>query len=222
MCIVSFDIGKVLNITIRNLCPDLELLLPVYFNNGSPCHISPSQQTDIGTIIEAGFRIDSEQKIFRGVLLYKLRRKHTTKTGKQLNSGMASINNTAKNMYLLVAWDFEHYYRNSCACLLECDDDFIWDEDKLWALHRKYKRRFYENYKSSVITWSIGDSAVMKTRFNVTYGSDYKFDIVISEGTRRYKMKEPLKISSKRSVLSLLTLPILIVLLVFPFNRQLN
>jgi hypothetical protein len=42
----------------------------------------------------------------------------------------------------------------------------------------------------------------MMTRFDITCGSDYyKMDIIISEGTVKYKMKEPIQIDPKRLVL---------------------
>jgi hypothetical protein len=50
----------------------------------------------------------------------------------------------------------------------------------------------------------------MNMNLDVTYGSDYKLDIALSEGTKKYGMKEPMKIDPKRLVLSLLMLSILI------------
>jgi hypothetical protein len=53
-------------------------------------------------------------------------------------------------------------------------------------------------------------NTVMEMKFDVTYRSDYKLDIVISEGTGRYDMKEPLKYDLKRFVSLLLMLIVLI------------
>jgi hypothetical protein len=44
----------------------------------------------------------------------------------------------------------------------------------------------------------MNDGTLMKTRFDVTYGSDYKLDVIISEGTWRHDTKEPMKFDLKR------------------------
>jgi hypothetical protein len=194
---------EALNITIHNLYPDLELTCPVYCSNGTTCHVPPSQQTDTDNTIEAGFGIDSERYSFKGALLYKLQRKHATGTDERSNSSTVPIKDIATNMHLLVVWDIENVQRNFCVHLVECTDDFAWDEDGLWALHDQYKHRFYRNDESDLITWLIHDGIVMKTKFDVTYGSDYKLNIIISEGTGKYNMKDPMKINPKRSVLPL-------------------
>jgi hypothetical protein len=76
-----------LNIKINNLCLGLELTSPVYVNNNdTACHVSPSQQTDTGAIMEACFGMAIRQDDFKGALLYKLRRKYTNRTDSHLNS----------------------------------------------------------------------------------------------------------------------------------------
>jgi hypothetical protein len=120
-----------------------------------------------------------------------------------------SIKDTATDIYLLVIWNDGNIQHNFCVCLIECTDDFTWDEDKLWALHRKYNEQLHENYQSNIITWSMHSNIVLKTELDVKSGSDSKLDIVISEGTGVHDMKEPMKIDPKRLVLSLLMLIIL-------------
>jgi hypothetical protein len=46
------------------------------------------------------------------------------------------------------------------------------------------------------------DNVTMKTKRDVRYGSDYKLNIVISEGNGKHFMKKPMKIDLKRLVLS--------------------
>jgi hypothetical protein len=150
------------------------------------------------------------QKDFKGALLYKLQRKHTTKIGKYPNNSTASVGSTKTNIYLLVIWDVENYDHGFHVCLIECTGDFTWDEDKLWALHKEYNGQFRVDYAFNIVVWLVYGGAVMKTRRNVTYGSDYKLDVVISKGTGKYNLKKPIEIDLKRSVLSL---PILIVLI---------
>jgi hypothetical protein len=203
MYTVSFD-KKALNITIRNLYPDLELTSPVYFSNGTTCHISPNQQADPANTVEASFGIDPKQYYFKGALLYKLQKKHTTRTDNRSSSSTASIKDTATNIHLLVVWSVDNNHYNRHVCLIECADDFIWDEDKLWALYRVYDdEQFCELCESNMITWLIHDNTVMKTRFDMTYESNYKLDIVISGGNGKYNMKRPMKIDTKRLVLPL-------------------
>jgi hypothetical protein len=199
MCIISFD--KALNITIHSHYPNLELTSPVYFNDGATYCVSPSQQADTGDIIETNFIIDLKQKDLKCVALYKLQRRCVTRTDNQPNNNTTSVENTATNTYLLVAWVVKDYDHNFCVCLMEFTDDFAWDEDKLWALYREYNDQFHMNYRSSTITWLMRDNAVMKMKLDVIYGSDYKLDIVMSEGVWVGDMKKPIEIDPKRLVL---------------------
>jgi hypothetical protein len=198
MCTVSFP--KVLNITIHNLHPSLKLTSPVYSSNSIIRHMLPNQQIDTGAIMEAIFVIDSGQKRFKSVLLYKLQRKYANRDDNYPNDSVASIEDAATNIYFLVVWDTdcEHEF---CVCLIECIAKFTWDEYKLWAWHDQHSYRFSKDYNYKIITWLIHGNVVMKVRSDITYGLDYKLDIVISEGTGYYKnMKYPMKIDSERSV----------------------
>jgi hypothetical protein len=217
ICTVSFE-KEALSITIHNLYPGLKLTSAVYFSNGTVCHVPPSQQIDARNTTEAIFGIHPMQKDFKGALLYKLQRKHTTKTSNYLNNGTASIEDVKKSVYLLVVWDIENYDHGFHACLIECTSDFTWDEDKLCALYKDYKYQFYEDYKSKIIAWLMNSGAVMKIGCKVTYALEYKLDIVISEETKRYNMKKPAEIDPKRSVLLLLMLIVLIYALSLPIQ----
>jgi hypothetical protein len=66
------------------------------------------------------------------------------------------------------------------------------------------------NRESDIITWLMHGSAVMRTKFDLTCESDYKLDIIISEGPGKYNVKRPAKIDPKRLVLLLLILIVLI------------
>jgi hypothetical protein len=98
----SFD-KEALNITIHNLYPGLELIPPIYCSNGTTSHLFLSQQTDVGTIMKVGFGIFHDDLYFKCALLYKLQRKHTTKTDEQPNSNNTCIEDTETNVYLLTA-----------------------------------------------------------------------------------------------------------------------
>jgi hypothetical protein len=217
MCTVSFT-KDTLNINIHNLYPDVELISPVYCGNGVTCHTPSSRQTDTGTIVEASFGIDFRQKDIKAALLYKLQRKHTAKTGNHSNSSIASIEDTATSIYLLVVWNVTNERIDFPVCLLECTDDFTWDEDKLWALCHQYNVHLYENYDYRVIMWLMHGDTVMKIRRDVIYGSNCKLDIVISEGTGKYSMERPMKIDPKRLVLPLSILIVLIYALSLPIR----
>jgi hypothetical protein len=197
---ISFD-KETLNIIIHNQYPGLELTSPVYCSNGTTCHALPSQQIDTGNTMEASFGINSRYGYFNGILLYKLQRKHTTKTGNHPNNSTASIGDTATNIYLLVLcniFNIDDYGNDYYACLLECADDFTWDEDKLWALYHQYLGRIHANYRYIVTLWLMNDGAVIKTGLDITYGSDYKFNIFISKGTGKYHMEKPMRIDLER------------------------
>jgi hypothetical protein len=169
--------------TTRNLHLGLELVSPVYYSNGTICRVSPSQQIDSGAKMKASFGIAFMQNYFKGALLYKLQRKYADETDNQPNSSTVSIEDATKNTYLLVVWDIGHVQHNFYVRLIECASDFTWDQDKLWALHWDCNDEIYVDYGSDAITWLMHDSAMLKTRCDIIYGSDYKLDIVIYEGT---------------------------------------
>jgi hypothetical protein len=143
-------------------------------------------------------------------LLHKLQRKYAIRTDSQSNDGTASVENTTTNMYFLAVWDAKDHHYKFNACLIECINNFAWDEDKLWTLYKEYNDKFREDYNYGTITWLMHGNVVMKTRLEVTYGTDYKIDIVISEGTESHDKKEPVKIDPKRLVLPLSMLLVLI------------
>jgi hypothetical protein len=194
---ISFD-KEALNITIHNQYPDLELTSLVYYCDKTVCHVSPSQQIDASSIMEASFGIVSEHKTVKGALLYKLQRKYAHGTDNQPNSSTVSTVNTATCIYLLVVCDIGRREYGFYVCLIECANDFIWNENELWALHNEYGKKFRKDHKDNIITWLMNDGTLMKTRFDVTYGSDYKLDVIISEGTWRHDTKEPMKFDLKR------------------------
>jgi hypothetical protein len=200
---------EALNITIHNQYPGLELTSPIYFSTSTTYCISPCQQTDTSNTIEASFRIDSKQHYFKGALLYKLQRKHATKIDNQPDNSTASNEDTVISTYLLVVWNIVCYDHKICVYLVECTNNFAWDEDKLWALYEEYNDRFYVNHKYDIITWSTNDYAMIKTGFDIKYGSDYKLDIAISEGIENDDTRRPIQIDPERSVLSLLMLIVL-------------
>jgi hypothetical protein len=205
---VSFA-KKTLNITVHNQYPSLELMPPVYFS-ASRCHVFPSQQTDTSTIIEASLGMDSKHEFLKGALLYKLQRKHVNGTDNQSDNSIASIKDVTTNVHLLVVWDVKEFRRTFRACLIECTDDFTWDEDKLWILRHYYGRQINGVYKYSItngtITWLLNSKTVLKTKLDVIYGSDCKLTIVISEGTGKNEMSEPIQVDQGRLVLSLLVM----------------
>jgi hypothetical protein len=201
MYTISFD-KEALSITICNLYSGIELTYPVYYSNGTTCQLSPNQQTDIGNTVEASFGIYSKWEGFKGALLCKIQREYAIRTDNQPSSSAASIESTAANIYFVVAWNVVYRDHKFYVCSIECTDDFTWDEDKLWALHWEYNNQFKDcDYET--ITWLMNDGIVIETKLDVTYGLDYKLDIVISEGTRRYTMFKSMKIDPRRSVLTL-------------------
>jgi hypothetical protein len=186
------------------------LTSPVHYSNSTICYVSPSQQTDIGTTIEAIFGTDSKQCYFKGALLYKLQRKYAIRADCHPNSSTTSIGDAATSIHLLVVWDAGNIQHDFCVCLIECTDDFIWDKDMLCALHKEYNDQFSKDHTSNTSTWLLHGDELMKTRFKVIHGSDYTLNIVISEGTEEHNMKKPMKIDPTRLVLLLLMLIMLI------------
>jgi hypothetical protein len=186
------------------------LTSPACYNNGTTRHISPSQQVDTGSTMEASFGIDPVQEDFRCFLSYKLQRKYATRTVNKSNSSTVPIENTATNMYLLVALYVKVIYQNFSVRLIECNYNFTWDEDKLWAFYKQYSYIFSMDYEYKITTWLIDDDAVMKISHDITYRSDYKLDIIISEGIWKHNMRKPVKLDPNGLVSSLSMLIVLI------------
>jgi hypothetical protein len=108
--------------------------------------------------------------------------------------------------------------------LIEFINNFTWGENKIRALSRKYSYQFPKGCDSGLITWLINGDAVVKTKLKVTYGSDYKLNIIISQGIGKYSMLKPMKIDPKRSVLllSMLILLMYAISLRIPPSFKLN
>jgi hypothetical protein len=182
---------------------------PIYYCKGGTYHVSPSWQIDTGATIKASLKVGYNQQYFEGALLYKLQRKYAIKTDNQSDNRASSIENTATNMCLLVALNAGYFRCNFYVCLMEFTDNFALDEGKLWVLYEKYNHEFYGNYKDNIITWLMDDGTVIETKRDITPGSEYKLDIIISEGIRSYKMERSMEINPKRLVLSLSMLIVL-------------
>jgi hypothetical protein len=192
-----------LNITIHNQYPGLKLTSPVYFSTGTTCRVFSNQKTDIGTIARASFGIGSRQKEFKGALLYRLQRKYANRTNNRSNGRTKPIEKT-RNTHFLVAWDIfntEDQYHGFYVFPIECPDDFTWDGDKLWKLRYQYMDQISENYEYTSIPWLINDSTMIRTRYDISYGSDYKLDVFIYEETGKYSMDGPMKFAPERLVL---------------------
>jgi hypothetical protein len=160
--------------------------------------------------MKACFGIVSMQKAFKGVLLYKLQRKYATRSGDHPNSNTAFVENTATNIYLVVIWGVINGHDEFRIWLRECTDNFTWDEDKLWVFYEKFCFRPSYILYHKQIPWLMRGDTVIKIRHDMTYGSDYKLDIVISEETGKCVMRKSMKIDPERLVLLLSTLIVLI------------
>jgi hypothetical protein len=215
MCAVSLD--RKLNITIRNQYPNLELSFPIYFSNGTTNYLSLNQQTSISNVMETSFGIDPKQKDLKCVSLYKLQRKHVNIIGNWPSSSTAHLKNIT-DMYLLVAWVAKDYDHKFCVYLIEPTDYYAWDEDKLWALYREYSTKFCMNHASRTITWLMKSGSMMEMRLDVTYGSDYKLDIILSRETKEDDIERSIKIDPKRLVLSLSMLIVLMYTVSLPIR----
>jgi hypothetical protein len=194
---------ETLSITIHNQYPGLELTSPVYCSSNTTYCVPSDQQTDTNNTMEASFGIDTKRGVFKGALLYELQRKCAIRTENRPNHSTAFIEDSTTNIYLLVVWDVINECADFPVCLLECTDDFTWDEDKLWTLRHQYNDILLKDYNYRTITWLIRGDTVIKTRRDIIYGSDYKLDIVISEETGKYFMDRSMKIDPERLVLSL-------------------
>jgi hypothetical protein len=206
----TVSIDNVLVITIHNQYPGLVLTSPLYFSNGTMCYVSPSQQIGTNDTMHAIFGIDSKQKGSKCALLYKLQRSYINITENQSNSNIASIDDIALDIHLLVILDVKDDYHRFCACLIYSTNDFTWDEDKLWKLCDSCNKQLYWTYEYNVITWIVKNDIRIKTKCYITYGSDHNVDIIMPERALEHSTWKPVQIPKRWLVLLLLVLIVLI------------
>jgi hypothetical protein len=188
MHIVSFD-KEALNIAIYSQYSGLELTSPVYFSTGA-CHVSLSQKTNAVNALEVSSGIDSDQKDLKGALLYKLQIKHANRADNQFDNSITPNKNIEKSIHLFVFWNVGDHDYEFRVCLIEFDNEFTWNEDKLRKLYDKNRDQLkkYNGIISS--TWITGNNMILKTSSRINYlEENSELNITISEEKDDYAIR---------------------------------
>jgi hypothetical protein len=197
MYTISLSLQLPSYVTIHNQCPNIELVLPVYFGNGAVCPKLSNQQTDVSTKMNASFEINPVQDELEGALLYKLKRcpdiQHTmdisTKEANEVE---------AKCTQMFIAWKVKGSKPFVYVVLVEHAKEFTWDEDKLRKLYNMNHNRLKEYNSIMPDKWLMDDNMVLKTSFEVRgLKGNFELSISISEEKYCYCMK-PLCVDLER------------------------
>jgi hypothetical protein len=174
--IVSLVLYSLLSLNIHNQCEDIHLSSPVYFIHGGKWRVLPDQEIVFNAVMQNCLEFDSGQNILNGVLVYKIQRQHT-KSNKLIQS-------ESKCIQLLVAWHVDHTEKLCVRVLLvEHDEEFNWDEDKLRLLHQKCWHLLDTLVKPIGSNWLLRDTTLLATTAE-TMNDGYGWDIFISEGMK--------------------------------------
>jgi hypothetical protein len=180
--IVSLTLQSAVDVTIHNLCADIELTSPVHFIKDAMCHILLPQHVDSESIMKISFRTSMDQDTFGGALLYRLQRKEDTST----------------NIRLLVIWGWKSYRFYSHVWLIEHESKFIWNEDELKRLYDTYNSRYDIDFSTE--EWSLGDDMKLRIVCETSHKGDFEMNIAIFEEDYLLYPTKPLWIDSNRQV----------------------
>jgi hypothetical protein len=190
--VVSLVLQSPISLNIYNARQGINLTSPVYFMHGGKWHVVPRQKIDVNSVMRNHIEFDSGQDILEGALVYKIQRKYAESD--------ESVQDESRSIHLLVAWRGEYtkglYVR---VFLVEHDNEFNWDEDKLRRLYQKYWYPLDAWVDFIGNNWLLDDTAVLTARVDVMNGG-YKGDIVIYERKGVTVIERPLWIDAERWV----------------------
>jgi hypothetical protein len=201
MHIVSLTFQKAMVITVRGQYPDMKPISSVYFcNHGT--HYEYPKRTNTGTVMKVEFRFDSDQDVFEGILMCKVRRERDIRFNQQSSTNTIYtkvIEEASKMMQLLVTWKIERLGRLKVnVILIEYDDGLVLNEDKLKQLYDKVNN-IPTNYNES--KWLMCDNTVLEVAHKAVHKAILESTITIFEGPRCCDSIKPMRIDSSRQVL---------------------
>jgi hypothetical protein len=186
---ISLTLQSPVSLSIHNQYQDINLISPVYFTHDGKWNTAPDQEINVNAVMRNLLEVDPGQNILEGALVYRIQKKHV-KSDK-------SAQYELKCIQLLVAWRIEYTRELRVrALLVEHDNEFNWDEDKLKKLHQKYWRLLKTRVDPIENNWLLHDTTVLKTTIKVVNGG-YRWDIFISEGAED-NIERPLWIDAER------------------------
>jgi hypothetical protein len=194
--IVSLTLQKIAHMTIHNRYSDIELVSPVLFCNCENRYEYHVEKTDTGSMLKINIKFDTDQDV-EGILMCKIQMKSNTRTNHRYSNG-----ETSRVMRLLVAWKIKHSRAHEKTILVEYDDTFEVNENRLEQLYNKVRNIPTMWYRNE---WLIYDDTILKVTSNsLTYKRDPGLEITISRGVGDSVTIRPMWIDPERQVSSLM------------------
>jgi hypothetical protein len=167
---------------------------PVYFGDNVIWHIPPGQKVYANDVARASFRKDVAKSEFTSVLIYKLQRKgHKYK--QQFDEDSTFIKDTLTGFQLVVIWRYNSDRIYSHAWMIEHDNTFIWNEDRLERLHDVYNNQY--NASPNMGGWLLDDDTMLKIECETVYRG-FEMKVIISEDEYPSSPRKPLWVDPNR------------------------
>jgi hypothetical protein len=184
--ISTYGVPSKVELVIYQQCSGIELVSPVYVNNGT-CYLSPNQRVYVGSTTQVGFNIDPTQKEPSGALMYELQKKNTDQSANNIISG----EDEAKCVQLVIIWQVWHFkYVHINSLLITHDRGHVWDKDDLMQLAKRYGA--CHSHGPIENTWLIRDNTVLMTSLNAAHEEEYYgLRMTISEGSMKCDTLRP-------------------------------
>jgi hypothetical protein len=176
--IVSLTFQSLIDVTIDNQCSDIELTSPVCFIKDGACHVQFPQRVNPESVMKANFITGMNRDVFGGALLYHLKRKMDASISTQL----------------LVIWGYGSYLPYSRALLIEHENTFTWDEDKLKRFYDACSRHRYAYFFTN--DWLLNDNTRLGTWYPPSRG--FKMNVSISKRQCLFLPRKPLWVDPNR------------------------
>jgi hypothetical protein len=196
----SLTLYGVMNVTIHNQYPDIELISPVYFCNRGAYNEYPIERTDDSATMKIEFRFGLD-KLPGGILMYEVQRKEKAKSDHRSNTDTTSteaIEYTSKMIRLLVVWKFESFRKPRVYIVLaEHDNALVLNEDKLAQLYDKINDVPSSHNLSG---WLMCDNTALTVTYKTVMKKGHELEITISGGVKNEYTRQALWIDPERQV----------------------
>jgi hypothetical protein len=189
-----WDGTHAMQVEIQNQCSGFKLISPVYFCDDTVCDMPLNQRVAPNDSTITKFRIDLDQFIFRGAIMYEVRATSTLPNERGINNTMTVTNeNAPMSIQLLVAWKISHIGDpRLLIMLLEHGRVFTRNEDGLKQLLKEHSDRFKAMHGREINTWSMRDGTVLRTTMGIMDWKQYRLQITISEGAQDKHTTNPM------------------------------
>jgi hypothetical protein len=202
-CTVSLILHETMAMTVQNRYSDVELVSPIYFCAGGTYYEYPVEKKDKGVMMKFDFRINLDQDVSGGILMYEIRRKGNIGSDHPSNNDTTYatvIEEASKMIRLLVFWKIkQHEDPGAGVILVEHDNELVLNEDKMAQLCENVNDMPSDNYR---YMWSMGNNTELSIRRETFWRKYLELEIEIFKGFRDEDNTRPMWIDSERQVQS--------------------